>query len=69
MSFVKNFKFFHSFVFVKVNLEEVFAIKKSIVKNRCFCLFFNGLAPDFYQKFETFSFFAFCQNKPGKSVC
>ena len=25
MSFVKNFKFFHSFVFVKVNVEEVFA--------------------------------------------
>ena len=25
MSFVKNFKSFHSFVFVKVNLEEVFA--------------------------------------------
>ena len=25
MRFVKNFKFFHSFVFVKVNLEEVFA--------------------------------------------
>ena len=25
MSFVKNLKFFHSFVFVKVNLEEVFA--------------------------------------------
>ena len=25
MSFVKNFKFFHFFVFVKVNLEEVFA--------------------------------------------
>ena len=25
MSFVKNFTFFHSFVFVKVNLEEVFA--------------------------------------------
>ena len=49
MSFVKNFKFFHSFVFVKVNLEEVIAIKKSSVKNRCFCLFFNGLAPDFYR--------------------
>ena len=25
MSFVKNFKFFHSFVLVKVNLEELFA--------------------------------------------
>ena len=25
MTFVKNFKFFHSFVFVKVNLEELFA--------------------------------------------
>ena len=25
MSLVKNFKFFHSFVFVKVNLKEVFA--------------------------------------------
>ena len=40
MSFVKNFKFFHSFVFVKVNLEEVFAIKKIECLKSLFLPFF-----------------------------
>ena len=61
MSFVKNFKFFHSFVFVKVNLEEVFAkvldrqkafqaIKYRLLKNAVFGIFPKSGQPMIFLK-------------------
>ena len=79
MVLVKNFKFFHLFIFGKIREENVFDdilkrkkafldYKKQNVKKSKIRIFPKGLVHGFGQKIEIFPSFYFWQNQLAKCV-
>ena len=76
---VKNWKFFHVFIFGKIRKENVFdnilerkklfyTIKNKRLKSSKIGIFPRGLLHGFDQKFENFPSFYYWQNQPAKCV-
>ena len=76
---VKNLKFFHLFIIVKISQQNVFDdilemkkalldYKKKKLKQSKIGIFPKGRVHGFDRKFENFPCFCFCQNQRGKCV-
>ena len=79
MALVKNWKFFHLFIFGKIRKENVFdnilerkkvfyTIKNKKLKSPKIGIFPKGLLHGFGQKFEFFFYYYYWQNQPAKCV-